>query len=137
MIGNLVAKTGTNITYYIGVANAGPNTANQVTITDAIPSGTTFVSSGYAIESCSLSGGQPQCSITPPKTSCGSVSGSCSIGTLPAWTKQNPVGVLVHITVKVNAPANTTITDTAMVGEANSDLNPKNNTAKWATFVTK
>jgi uncharacterized repeat protein (TIGR01451 family) len=136
MIGNLFAKTGTNITYYIGVANAGPNAANQVTITDAIPSGTTFVSSGYAIESCNLSGGQPLCSITPPKSSCGSVPGSCSIGTLPAWTRQNPVGALVQITVKVNAKANTTITDTAVVSEANSDLNPKNNTAKWATFVT-
>ncbi len=139
MIGNLVAKPGTNITYYIGVANAGPNAANQVTITDAIPSGTTFVSSGYAIESCNLSGGQPQCSITPPKASCGSVSGSCSIGTLPTWTRQNPVGALVQITVKVNANVklNTTITDTAIVGEANSDLNPKNNTAKWVTLVTK
>ena len=137
MIGNLLAKTGTNITYYIGVANAGPNAANQVTITDAIPTGTTFVSSGYAIESCNLSGGQPQCSITPPKSSCGSVSGSCSIGTLPTWTRQNPIGALVQITVKVNAKANTTITDTAMVSEANSDLNPKNNTAKWATLVTK
>src|SRR5262249_1555805 len=67
MIANLVVKTGTNLTYYIAVVNAGPNTANVVTLTDTLPSGTTFVSSGYAIESCSFTGNQPSCSITPPK----------------------------------------------------------------------
>ena len=137
MIGNLLVKTGTNMTYYIAVANNGPSTADTVTLTDTLPSGTTFVSSGYAIESCSLAGGQPICSITPPTSSCGSVAGSCSIASLSAWTKQNPTGVLVQITVNVTAKANTTVTDTAVVSEANSDPNSKNNTTKWVTLVTK
>jgi uncharacterized repeat protein (TIGR01451 family) len=137
MIGNLLVKTGTNMTYYIAVANNGPSTADLVTVADTLPAGTTFVSSGYAIESCSLSGSQPICSITSPTTSCGSVAGSCSIPTLTAWTKQNPTGALVQITVNVTAKANTTITDTAVVSEANSDPNSKNNTTKWATLVTK
>ncbi len=137
MIGNLLVKTGTNMTYYIAVANNGPSTADLVTLTDTLPAGTTFVSSGYAIESCSFSGSQPICSITPPTTSCGSVAGSCSIPSLTAWTKKNPTGALVQITVNVTAKANTTITDTGVVSEANSDPNSKNNTTKWTTLVTK
>jgi len=137
MVGNVLVKTGTNLTYYIFVANSGPNTADMVTLTDAIPSGTTFVSSGYAIESCTITNGQVSCSITPPKNSCGSVAGSCSLGNLAAWTKNNPTGALVQITVKVNAKPNTILTDVAVVSEANYDPNTKNNTTKWLTLVTK
>ena len=137
MVGNILVKTGTNLTYYIFVVNAGPNTADLVQLTDAIPSGTTFVSSGYAIESCTITNGQVSCSITPPKNSCGSVAGSCSLGNLAAWTKNNPTGALVQITVKVNAKPNTILTDVAVVSEANYDPNTKNNTTKWLTLVTK
>ncbi len=137
MIGNLFVRTGMNLTYYIAVANKGPNTANLVTITDTLPMGTTFVSSGYATESCSFSGSQPLCSITPPTNSCGSVAGSCSVATLPAWTKKNPIAALVQIIVNVNAKANTTLTDRAVVSQVNSDPNLNNNTTSWSTFVTK
>ena len=137
MLANLLVKTGTNLTYYIAVVNGGTSTADVVNLTDTIPSGTTFVSSGYAIESCSFTGSQPQCSITSPTNSCGSVAGSCSLGNLAAWTKKNPTGALVQITVKVNAKANTTITNAETVSEVNADPNTKNNTAKWVTLVTK
>ena len=137
MVGNILVKTGTNMTYYIFVVNAGPNIADMVTVADAIPSGTTFVSSGYAIESCTFNGGQPQCSITAPKNSCGGVAGSCSVGNLPVWTKTNQTGALVAITVNVTAKPNTILTDTAAVSEANVDPNTKNNTTKWLTLVTK
>lgn len=138
MIGNLLVKTGTNLTYDIFVVNSGPNTADLVTVTDTLPAGTSFVSSGYAIESCTFSKGQPpHCSITPPTNSCGSVSGSCSIGTLPAWTNKNAIGAVVQITVKVNANPNTIITDTAAVSGANFNSDVKYTTAKWATLVTK
>jgi uncharacterized repeat protein (TIGR01451 family) len=136
MLGNLVVKTGKNMTYYIAVINSGPNTADLVTITDTIPAGTTFVSSGYALESCNLSGGRPVCSITSPTNSCGGVAGNCNVGALTAWTNKNPIGALVQITVNVNAKANTTITDTSIVGEANSDPNPRNS-ATWKTWVVK
>jgi uncharacterized repeat protein (TIGR01451 family) len=138
MIGNLLVKTGTNLTYDVFVVNSGPNTADLVTVTDTLPAGTSFVSSGYAIESCTFSKGQPpHCSITPPTNSCGSVSGSCSIGTLPAWTNKNAIGAVVQITVKVNANPNTIITDTAAVSGANFNSDVKYTTAKWATLVTK
>jgi uncharacterized repeat protein (TIGR01451 family) len=137
MLGNLLVKTGTNMTYYISVVNLGPNTANGVTLADTLPAGTTFVSSGYAVESCNLSSSTPSCSITAPKNSCGSVAGSCALGNLAAWTSNNPAGALVAITVHVNAPANTTLTDTAAVSQVNVDSNPKNNSTKWSTLVTR
>lgn len=136
MLGNLLVKTGTNMTYYISVVNIGPNTANGVTLADTLPAGTTFVSSGYAVESCSFSSSTPSCSITAPKNSCGSVAGSCALGNLTAWTSKNPVGALVAITVHVNAPARTILTDTAAVSEVNVDSNSKNNSTKWSTLVT-
>jgi uncharacterized repeat protein (TIGR01451 family) len=137
MIGNLLVKTGTNMTYYISVANKGPNTANVVTLTDTLPAGTAFVSSGYAIESCNFSGSIPVCSVTAPTRSCGSVAGSCSIGNLAPWTLKNPSGAFVVITVHVNALPNATLTDVAVASEANADSNSTNNTAKWSTLVTK
>lgn len=137
MIGKLLVKTGTNMTYYISVANKGPNTADAVTLTDTLPAGTTFVSSGYTIESCNFSGSVPLCSVTAPTRSCGSIAGSCSIGNLAPWTSKNPSGALVAITVHVNALPNTTLNDVAVASEANADSNSTNNTTKWSTLVTR
>jgi uncharacterized repeat protein (TIGR01451 family) len=140
IIGNLLVKTGQTITYLIGVANAGPSPAFEVVVKDAIPAGTTFVSSGYAIDSCSFGSGPPSCTIVPPTNSCGSTSGSCTIaGSLPIWTKKNPIGILIQLTVRVTASANTTIKNTASVsGATNADPNLKNNTTvTWPTAVTR
>ena len=139
MIGNLLVKTGTNLTYDIFVVNGGPNAAALTTITDVLPAGTSLVSSGYAIDSCSFSKGQPpSCSIMHPTNSCGNVApGSCSIGTLPAWTSKNPVGAVVQITVNVTAKANTTIKNTAAVSSANSNSDTLYTTSSWYTGVTK
>jgi uncharacterized repeat protein (TIGR01451 family) len=138
MVALPVVKTGTNLTYLIGVVNKGPNTADLVTVDDALPANTSFVSAGYAIESCTMgTNGRPICSISSPTLSCGSVSGSCSIGALAAWASKNPIGAVVQITVKVDANAKTIITDTAVVSSANADPNLTNNTATWSTIVTK
>jgi uncharacterized repeat protein (TIGR01451 family) len=137
MFGNFLVKTGQNLTYFILLANRGPNTADIVVVHDTLPANTTFVSAGFAIDSCTLGNGSPSCSILPPTNSCGSIQGSCSIGVLPAWTKNNPIGAIVQITVKVNANANTTIKNTATVGEANNDPISRNNTASWQTFVIR
>lgn len=136
MVGNLFVKTGTNMTYYISIVNLGPNTADLVTLTDILPAGTTFVSSGYAVESCNFSG-VPTCKIGNPTNSCGNVAGSCKLGNLAPWTLKKPIGILVQITVNVTAAPNTTVIDTAVASEANSDPVLKDNTAKWSTFVTR
>ncbi len=139
MLGNLLVKTGTNMTYYMFVVNGGPNAANLTMVTDNLPAGTKFVSSGYAIDSCTFTKGQPpSCSIAPATNSCGSVAaGSCSIGTLPAWTSQNAVGAVVQVTVNVTAKANTVISNTASVSGANTNTDVKFTTAPWSTLVTK
>jgi uncharacterized repeat protein (TIGR01451 family) len=138
MLGNLLVETGKNVTYTIFVVNSGPNAADLVTVADALPAGTTFVSSGYAIDSCTFTSGQPpQCSISAPTNSCGSVAGVCSIGTVPAFSKSTPIGAVVQITAKVTAKANTTITNTAAVSGANSNTDTKYTSAKWSTAVTK
>ena len=139
MLGGLVAKTGQTVTYVIGVANAGPSTAEEVTVVDTVPSYTTAVSATFAIGSCTLSG-TPSCSVTT-KTPCAISGGviTCSIGALSAWTKGNPTGAGIQVTVKVNAsvPTNTKITNSVAVsGVANADPNLKNNTATWPTIVT-
>jgi uncharacterized repeat protein (TIGR01451 family) len=137
MVGDLLVPTNTNMTYYIAVANTGPSTADEVSLADTIPAGTTFVSSGYAPESCALILGIPICSITPPVNSCGSVPGVCNIGALSAWTSKSTTGVVVQITVSVNAKVNTTLTDTATVTEVNTNPNSKHDTVKWETLVVK
>jgi len=137
MIGNLLVKTGTDLTYVIFVVNGGPNAADLVTVTDTLPAGASLVSSGYAINSCTFSNGQPQCSISPPTNSCGNVPGICSIGTLPAFAHNNPIGAIVQIKVSVTANPNTIITNTAVVSGANSNSDLKYTTAKWETLVTK
>ncbi|MGA9709214.1 MAG: DUF11 domain-containing protein, partial [Candidatus Sulfotelmatobacter sp.] len=139
MLGGLVAKTGQTVTYVIGVANAGPSTAEEVTVVDTVPSYTTAVSATFAVGSCTLSG-TPSCSVTT-KTPCAISGGviTCSIGALSAWTKGNPTGAGIQVTVKVNAsvPTNTKITNSVAVsGVANADPNLKNNTAAWPTIVT-
>jgi len=138
MFGNLLVKSGTNMTYHIFVVNGGPNIGYEVKVTDTtLPTGaTTVMSSGYAIDSCTFTKGQPpQCSISPPKNSCGGVPGSCSIATLPVWTSKNPVGAVVQITVKVNAKPGTIITSKAAVSGVNSNSDVKYTTAEWPTLV--
>jgi uncharacterized repeat protein (TIGR01451 family) len=143
MLGNLTVKTGGTITYDIIVANGGPNASSLTKVTDSLPAGTTFVSAGYAIDSVTVSGGQiTRWSITPPTMSCGNSpantwQGSCSIGTLPAWTGKNPVAAIVQITVKVTAGAGTIIKNNAAVSSVNADSDVKYTTSPWATLVTK
>jgi len=143
MLGNLTVKTGGTITYDIIVANGGPNASSLTKVTDSLPAGTTFVSAGYAIDSVTVSGGQiTRWSITPPTMSCGNSpantwQGSCSIGTLPAWTSKNPVAAVVQITVKVTASAGAVIKNNAAVSSVNSDSDVKYTTSAWSTLVTK
>jgi uncharacterized repeat protein (TIGR01451 family) len=139
MLGGLLAKTGQTVTYEIGVANAGPSTAEDVTVVDTVPSYATAVSATYATGSCTLNG-TPSCSVTP-KTAC-AISGStitCNIGALNAWAKGNPVGAGIQVTVAINGkvPAGTVIMNSVSVsGVANADPNLKNNTAVWPTLIT-
>jgi uncharacterized repeat protein (TIGR01451 family) len=109
------------ITYAINVINSGPSNAQNVAFSDAIPSGTTFVSlaapAGWNVTS-------------PAPGGTGTVTGS--IATLAA-------GITAPFTLIVRANSNlangATITSTATVSTATNDANSSNNTAIVSTTV--
>jgi uncharacterized repeat protein (TIGR01451 family) len=112
---------GTNLTYFIQVANAGPDPATAVTVTDVTPSGTTFVS---------LASPAGWTCVTPIVGGSGAI--SCTTLTLG-------VGATACFTLVVNVTAGdgATITNTATVGSATTDFDPGNNTATATTKVKK
>ncbi|HKI27650.1 MAG TPA: DUF11 domain-containing protein [Candidatus Sulfotelmatobacter sp.] len=108
---------GTNITYTIGVSNAGPSDAPNVVVTDTLPVGVNFVSSTAG------------CSGTTVLT--------CNLGTLVN-------GASTSFNVTVGVPANylssrsettTSISQTAAVTSSATDPNLLNNTATVNTTL--
>jgi uncharacterized repeat protein (TIGR01451 family) len=104
------AGIGSNLTYTLIVTNNGPSPATNVTLTDTLPAGPTFVS---AVST------QGTCSGTA----------TCTIGTLA-----NAAQATVTIVVKPVAAGN--ITNTASVTATETDPNSANNTASVTTTVT-
>ena len=103
---------GTQLTYTVGVANAGPSSATGITLTDTLPAGVTFNSA------------------TPSQGSCSQASGTvtCSLGTLA-----NTASATVSIKV---TPQNVgTITNQANVTSLTGDPNGVNNGAPQQTTV--
>ena len=102
-------NVGTPLVYAITVANAGPNGAAGVTITNVLPAGVT-ISNAVASQGggCSASGGVV----------------ICDLGSLP------PGGQANVIVVVITPPGVTPLTSTAAVGAASpDDSNPVNNFA--------
>ncbi len=112
------AATGTQITYSIVASNTGPGAVN-VTVTDPLPSGTTFVSCTSAIGTCS--GPNPGTNGTVV----------ANLGQMGPGGSAN-----ISITVTLTASAGTSISNTATVAPVASDPNPTNNTSSATTLVT-
>lgn len=108
-------KTGTNLTYVIVAANAGPSLAHGVAITDTLPAGVSFVSAAFTNGN----------SITNCGYSAGTV--TCKVGNLP--TLLNGGLIVAQITVKVTAPAPNTLVNTIKISGQNPDPNPGNNSS--------
>ncbi len=104
-------NVGQNLTYTIVVANAGPSPATNVTLTDALPAGVTFVSASSTQGTCS-----------------GITTVTCSIGTLAN-------GAAATATIVVNPTSPGTLTNTATVSAAEGDPNTANNSASAITVV--
>lgn len=111
-------QVGAELTYTITVANNGPSSANGVTITDVLPTGTAFGT---------VSSSQGTCSF-PEKTR----AITCNLGTL---VRQSSVGTT--IVVKVRNNAGTAVTTTASVQGADADPDGGNNTVTVSTAVQK
>jgi uncharacterized repeat protein (TIGR01451 family) len=109
-----------DLTYSIRIGNSGPEPAAAVTLTDLIPSGTTFVSftqnSGPAFTlSFPNVGGTGNVVATAPTFPC----------TSATFT------LIVHVTARAGA----TLTNTATVTAATADTNANNNKAQTWTKV--
>jgi uncharacterized repeat protein (TIGR01451 family) len=131
-------KSGSNLTYSIGVVNLGPNTASGVVVTDHVPAGTSFVSAQFAKGSCTVSGGTVvSCTVSQQGTPCAFSNGTvtCNIGTLSPYTPANPSGAGIQLVVHVTAPRGVTITNTATVSASNPDPNQANNSSTATTSV--
>ena len=97
-------KAGESLTYEITVTNHGPNTAENVTVTDTLPSNVTFLAS-QSDQSCNLSGAVVV----------------CTLGTMTKNAQKT-----VNITVKVASDtlAGTTLENHARVGSDAQEDNP-------------
>ena len=123
-IGPASADAGTNITYTITLTNGGPSFAGSVSLTDAVPANTTFVSESQTTG--------PVFSCTTPSVG-GTGNVSCSLASLA-----NGASATFSITVHISpGAAGATIANTANVTTASSDPNPANNTSTANTTVTR
>lgn len=121
--GPLTVTAGSNIVYSITLTNGGPSSAANVTLTDAVPAGTTFVSE-------SQTGGTTFSCTTPAVGGTGNV--TCTLASFPPGT------ATFSITVKTN-PSNvgTTISNTATATTTSTDSVPGNNSSTAMTTTTR
>ena len=116
---------GTNLTYTLVVSNAGPAVAQNVSISDNIPSTTSFVSTSTPQGSCSTTA----INVTTPYASTLQV--NCSLGSIG-------VGQDVVVTINVTAAtfsAGSLTTNTATVTSTTSDPNLANNTSTATSTI--
>ena len=106
---------GTTLTYTLQVTNNGPATAQNVVVTDPLPSQVTYTSSSSTQGSCTLSAGTVTCNLGPIS-----------------------VGGLVVITINVNAAtfsSSQLSSNTATVSASTSDPNLSNNTSTATSTI--
>ena len=111
--------SGTHLTYTIAVTNNGPNVADQVTLTDSVPRGTTFVSAATSSGSCRT-----------PAVGAASGKVTCTVSSLA-----NAASFAISMVVNVTYQSGKILTDTASVSSLVFDASPSNNTATANTKV--
>jgi uncharacterized repeat protein (TIGR01451 family) len=107
---------GEQVTFVLAVANAGPSTAANVTLADAVPAGLRILSDAP--------GTDRDCTVTGQSI-------ACSVGTTGPVGRDLAPGAGVRISVTAIAEAPTggqTLTNTATVATTTTDVNPANNT---------
>ncbi len=114
--GPATVVAGSNVSYSLVVVNNGPSDAANLSVTDTLPVGVTFVSATGAGWTC---------------TNVGNVSVTCTRPALAAGA------TAPTITVVVTAPAQAgTLVNSSSVASTTSDPNPANNASSTSTAVT-
>jgi uncharacterized repeat protein (TIGR01451 family) len=114
---------GNNITYTVNFVNNGPSFAQNVTVTDAVPANTTFVSatvttgSGWSTSAPAVGG-----------------TGNVMFSKDPVANGETAVFTIV-VKVNTNTAGGTTITNSAVGASTTTDNNPGNNTGTATTTV--
>jgi uncharacterized repeat protein (TIGR01451 family) len=111
-------SSGTDVTYTITLTNNGPGTATNATVTDPLPTGTTYVSCSASLGTCS-----------------GPTVGTNGTVTLNPMNMGPLSSVTLTIVANVNAGPGTVISNTATASSATPDPNLANNSATAATTV--
>lgn len=119
------ATAGTNLTYTITLTNNGPEAAANVTVTDAVPANTTFVSANVMT-------GTGWTTMSP------TVGGTGNVVFSKTGVASSETAVF---TIAVNIDAGTTngtvITNSAVAASDTTDPNSSNNTATTTTTVNR
>ncbi len=114
-------QAGTNLTYTVTVVNAGPSNAASVSLSDTVPTGTTFVSLAAPVGwSCT----------TPVVGGTGTV--SCSSASLAAGSSHD---FTLTVEADVSLAAGTVLSNTATVSSATTDGNLGNESDTETTAV--
>jgi hypothetical protein len=114
---------GNNITYTINFINNGPDTSSNVTVTDAVPANTTFVSA-------SMPAGWTRTDVVPPGGTGNIVFAKGNVASAEAAALQ------VVVNVNSNATGGSTITNSATAASAvTTDSIAGNNTGTAMTLV--
>lgn len=123
--GPFQVTAGANVNYRVELTNKGPDDAQNVTFTNGIPGGTTFVSEAQS------SGSGFTC--TSPAVGSASGTVSCTIASLPA----NATAIFtLAFNVTAGASDGTIITSTASISSNTNDPRSSDNTSSVQTTVT-
>src|SRR5689334_11812563 len=104
---------GNNLTYTLSVSNAGPSNAASLSVTDTLPSGTSFVSASGTGWSCS-----------------GTATVTCTRASLAVTSAPD-----ITLVVKVDPAQTANLSNSATVTSATADPDNTNNTGTQATTV--
>jgi uncharacterized repeat protein (TIGR01451 family) len=113
---------GTNLTYTISVANAGPSTATNVVVQDVLPVQVTMLSATPSVGSCTAGiPGNPGQPLT------------CTLGGMASG---GSASITVVVKVAANTPNGTTISNNATVASDVGDPNNHNNSSTAYTTAS-
>ncbi|HZE72443.1 MAG TPA: DUF4394 domain-containing protein, partial [Pyrinomonadaceae bacterium] len=114
---------GTNSTYTLTIANGGPGDAQNVTLSDVIPAGTTFVS-------FSQTTGPAFTLTTPPVGGTGTV-----LAVISNFANGATATFSLVLNISSSVPNGTVISNTASIASSNTDPNGANNAGTQTTTV--